>query len=254
MQEQAKRFLEQYGHELDEMAQGVLEDLAAVVPTTDIGKGADAGDPDFDKLVSELRERMVSNLESIDPAEHDAEAFRESVARGEGKPTVKPPPLNDDGSIEEPSGEKSKGIRVKAADCEGMSLLDLPDVPQAFDYGCGSAISCSVGRYHGVGPEGEAAWAELLGTTPERGTPPESIAGVFQNLGCRVEVLDHMSLEDLRSCHARGWPVICCIQDYGEHRGYSADADGHWVAVIGLGMGGYVFVQDPSASNVLVGS
>lgn len=173
-----------------------------------------------------------------------------------GEPPVVITDFGDgDGSSGTPAGDDSNQIPSSALMCEDdPPLLDLPDVRQTDNYGCGAAAAMAVGRYFGVGPETFQEWEKLLGTDPQQGTPPEAIIAGLQGLGLQAQARQLMTLNDLQACWQAGQPVICCIQDYGDDAGPGDYEDGHYVVVIGLGMGGYVFVQDSSADNALDGS
>lgn len=137
---------------------------------------------------------------------------------------------------------------------EPDGLLEVPNVPQPDAFSCGAASAMSVGRYFGVGPTDLDNWKQLLGTDPEKGTSPESIAATLTLLGLRVETRHEMSLEDLADCWQQGWPVIVPIQDYAPNIEPDDYDDGHYVVFIGGPSLGYVFVQDPMADVELADS
>lgn len=128
------------------------------------------------------------------------------------------------------------------------------DIRQHDHFSCGAAISMAVGRGFDVGPETLEEWKKALGTDVEESTKPASIVQYLRSLGLQVVARHGMTLEDLRHCYEAKAPVICCVQDYGPELPPKARfAYGHYVAVIGLGMG-YVFCQDPSEDNVIADS
>lgn len=136
-----------------------------------------------------------------------------------------------------------------ATECACEVMIDLPDVGQPDSISCGAAVSMSVGMYYGVGPKTLEEWEQLLGTNEEIGTSTQGIVDGLRGLGLEVVELSNMTLDDLWDCVFRRIPVIVLIQEYGERGAPIGFEDGHWVAVIGIGLG-QVFVQDPNVDNV----
>jgi HK97 family phage portal protein len=155
----------------------------------------------------------------------------------------------------DPHDEPGDEFDVPAADGQAdgepaAELLAVPDVRQLQNYDCGAAATCAVANYFGVGPATEPEWVRLLGTTPEDGTSAAAILTCLAELELFVTAGNGWGLDDLRRAFLSKRPVICCIQDYGPAAAAAKDQSGHWVVVIGVGLG-QVFLQDPSASNVL---
>ncbi len=126
-------------------------------------------------------------------------------------------------------------------------LIEVPDVRQPDSVSCGAAAAMSVGRYFGVGPENLGQWVKDLGTS-EEGTHPEPIVQYLRGLGLRVEAFRHGNLDTLDHYLGRGWPVLCCVQDYGPKKSWE---HGHYLVVIGH-RDHYLFAQDPAMDNVMV--
>lgn len=125
--------------------------------------------------------------------------------------------------------------------------LDLPDVRQSYDYDCGASATQTVCQFYGIGPATEDEYVEALGTTPEGGTPPDSIVTFLTGLGLQVEARNDMTIPDLA---AAGCPVICCIQDYeDEPADIPQERAGHYV-VVAEATDDTVTLQDPSAGRV----
>jgi hypothetical protein len=138
-----------------------------------------------------------------------------------------------------------------SAEGEGQPhILDVPDVAQRDSYDCGAGIAMSICRFHKVGPKDEADYVRALPSTPEAGTPPDRLIHFLKKQGLAVEAKSGWTLDELRAATRQGCPVGCCIQDYGSDEGVAELESGHWVVVIGVELG-YVFIQDPSADNVL---
>lgn len=139
-----------------------------------------------------------------------------------------------------------------AADrAEPGELLDVPDFRQNGAYDCGAAATHSVCAYFGVGPETEEEFIAELGTTPADGTRPGNILALLTRYGLAVTAGQSMDLDDLAAFHDDGRPVICPIQAYGTAEEEAQEESGHYVVVIGRGMG-MVFIQDPSAGRQMV--
>lgn len=108
-------------------------------------------------------------------------------------------------------------------------LIEVPDVRQDEATSCGAAAAMSVGKYFGVGPGNLAQWKVALGTSYD-GTHPEPIVEYLRSLGLQVEAFQHGNLGTLDEYLDRGWPVICCVQDYGPKHTWE---HGHYLVVIG---------------------
>lgn len=117
-------------------------------------------------------------------------------------------------------------------------LLDLPDVRQEADWDCGPAAVEAACAFLGVGPSGRQAYVAGLGATPEAGTSPVAVAGFLASLGLAVTAKSKLEPVDLSRFFAAGQPVLCPCRPEG------TAASGHWVAVIGTGLG-QVFLHDP---------
>ena len=87
-------------------------------------------------------------------------------------------------------------------------------------------------------------YEELLGTTPETGTPPDSIVGYLAENGVVFAASEHWSLEDLRAALEAGHPVMMALQAWSsaDDGSYNVDdpadaetylAEGHWVICVG---------------------
>jgi SPP1 gp7 family putative phage head morphogenesis protein len=128
-------------------------------------------------------------------------------------------------------------------------LIELQNIRQPNHFFCGASATFSVTSYFGVGARTQEETARILGTSVERSTHPEAIAGYLRSLGLQVEARFGLTLDDLSAYHRRGWPVICPVQDYNDRREPGALWDyGHYLCVIGRGFG-YVFCQDSSIDN-----
>jgi hypothetical protein len=130
----------------------------------------------------------------------------------------------------------------------GNPLLVVPNIQQPDEWSCGACAALGVAAYFNVErhtPSSLARAANELGTTKAEGTDPPAIVAYLRRRGLRTEARSGMSVSDLASCCARGWPVICSVQDYGPERPkLSSLAHGHWLTVVGVALG-RVFCQDP---------
>ena len=129
-------------------------------------------------------------------------------------------------------------------------LLDLPDIRQKDHYSCGAAVAMAVGRYFNVGPTSLEEWKHALGTSEKNSTSPPAIIRYLRSLGLDVTARPQMTIEDLHAAWQDGKPVICPIQEYGVPSKQASFNYGHYVVVIGQGLG-EVFVFDPSIDNAL---
>lgn len=134
-----------------------------------------------------------------------------------------------------------------------FTLIEVPDVRQRDHFSCGSAAALSVAKYYGIGPDTLERMKHRLGTDIHKSTSPAAIVSFFQEAGCQVEARDNLSLADLQAYHAKGWPVIAPVQDYGPFVPKEARWPyGHYLTVIGA-TNDYVFCQDSSGDNVVAG-
>lgn len=127
--------------------------------------------------------------------------------------------------------------------------VELPDLEQGTSYTCGAVALQAVAEFFGVGPETEEAFAELLGSDPEAGTPPARILELAGKLGLAVDAGAGRDLTWLKRQLDAGRPVLVLIQAWGEEadreRGYPGYEDGHYVVAVGHG-GGKIYFEDPS--------
>jgi len=126
----------------------------------------------------------------------------------------------------------------------GAKLLKVPDVRQEAPFACGAAVVRSVCDYFGRGARAEAEVIELLGTNKREGTTPAAILGYLSRIGLATVAASEMEVSDLTRRFAEGMPVLCPVQADAP----SGTQGGHWVIVIGTGLG-HVFVQDPDSAE-----
>lgn len=155
--------------------------------------------------------------------------------------------------------EYVKALQAKEP-AETVRLLEVPDVRQPDDFSCGACVTMAAAAYFGIGeqtgtgPQTLDEWKQLLGTTVEQSTSPESVVQGLQSVGLAAEGRQNMTVEDLEQCWRDGKPVICPIQEYGAPDKKADFAYGHYVVVIGCSLRmGYVFVQDPAIDNIMEG-
>ena len=121
-------------------------------------------------------------------------------------------------------------------------LLDVPDVRQSENWDCGAAAVMAVCKHFGVGPTVLSAYAQALGATESEGTPPTAVAAFLSQQGLAVTSAHKMGIDDLGRFHAAGQPVLCPCRPDG------SGTTGHWVVVIGTGLG-QVFLHDPACGR-----
>lgn len=153
-----------------------------------------------------------------------------------------------------PVEEEEATPAEQAAGNEELEILGVPDYRQTTEYSCGCVAVQSVADFFGKG-EGrtEADYINELEATPEDGTAPEAIIEWCLEHGLTVEAGQNWTVDDLARCFRGGHPVICPVQMYGvtdaiDNEEVAANRNGHYVIVVGVGLG-YVFFQDPSAGQ-----
>ena len=129
--------------------------------------------------------------------------------------------------------------------------LPVPLIAQSTSYSCGAAALMSTLLYWNTGYDSdESALFPLLGTTPERGTPPDAIARVADSFGLHASLSENLTEDDLRLALERGETVIMDLQAWraeGSTTPWAANwEDGHYVVLVGLDRA-YAYVMDPSA-------
>ncbi len=134
----------------------------------------------------------------------------------------------------DPDGPGGPGV------APGAVLLDVPDLRQQDDYDCGPAAVQAVCAFLGVGPAERAAYVAGLGTSPAGGTTPAAILAFLARLDTVTTSAAGLEVEDLARFFAEGHPVLCPIQEEQA----SGTRSGHWVVVIGTGLG-QVMIHDP---------
>jgi SPP1 gp7 family putative phage head morphogenesis protein len=154
----------------------------------------------------------------------------------------------------ESTEEKAFRLRVKAASAtsdEPATLIDVPDIKQWNAFACGAAVARAVATYFDAADaidDTDKAWEEACGTTKSDGTEPSGIVTALKRCGLQV-IAAEMAVADLADYFRRGWPVICAVQAWGTEAQEAAGRSGHYVTVIGVGLG-MVFVVDPANDPV----
>lgn len=111
-----------------------------------------------------------------------------------------------------------------------MPLLEVPDVRQRTDYGCGDAAVDAA-----LGALGIARKRGTRLSNPEQGMGPDTVAAVLRAAGVSVLAGPLLTgVEGLRHFAGAGCPVLCPVADHG----------GHWVVVRGV-QRGRVYYQCP---------
>jgi hypothetical protein len=116
-----------------------------------------------------------------------------------------------------------------------LKLIPLPECRQRSDHDCGPAVARSVLRHFGKTPSRVDA---VL--TPE-GTDFDRLAGLFAAHGLGAAMRDRMTVDHLAELTGMGIPVVCAVR-------WGPKAEGHWVAVRGVGRG-RVYLLDPDRQS-----
>lgn len=122
--------------------------------------------------------------------------------------------------------------------------VHLPDLEQHKDWSCGASCMQIICTYFGVGPQEEAAFRKLLGSTPSQGTNVARIIAFAKEQGLQVDVRDHRTVDELKPLLDAGRPVLVLLQAWGYPRTYRDDGSGHYAIVIGYD-DEYVYFEDP---------
>ena len=135
-------------------------------------------------------------------------------------------------------------------------FIDVPNLRQYGNYTCGTTCVQMLMNYlypHDY-DKNLSTYEDDLGTTPEDGTSPQQIYDYFKSEGVAVEKKENISIEELASFIDSGYPVMMCVQAWGEkynttdpnttdtyynealggnvtHNTYLAE--GHWIICVG---------------------
>lgn len=125
-------------------------------------------------------------------------------------------------------------------------FIDLPTLRQYGGYTCGAACVQMLMNwlYPYEGDLNLTQYEELLGTTPENGTPPSAITAYLAENGVAFTASQQLSLDDLMQKLDAGHPVLMPLQAWSsaEDGSYNLDdpsdpeaylAEGHWVICVG---------------------
>ena len=125
-------------------------------------------------------------------------------------------------------------------------FIDLPALRQYGDYTCGA--TCVQMLMNWLDPYAAdlnlTQYENLLGTTPENGTPPSAIMAYLEENDVAFTASQQLSLDDLLQKLAAGHPVLMPLQAWSsaEDGSYNLDApsdsesylvEGHWVICVG---------------------
>jgi predicted double-glycine peptidase len=133
----------------------------------------------------------------------------------------------------------------KAAAPAAAIKVKLPDVRQETSYSCGASAFQAIAEMYGVGPQEESWYRDALDTDPEKGTQPDNIRELADQLGLQTIAKQKMTADDLKKWLDQGVPVLILIQAWGDPAGYEGMNDGHYVVAIGY-TDDDLIVEDPS--------
>jgi predicted double-glycine peptidase len=145
------------------------------------------------------------------------------------------------------------GCAVSRGPALPKQSLSVPLVRQATNYSCGAAALLAVLFYWQVFDGREDELYAALGTDPEHGTQPESIARVARAHGLRASVEDNLEIRHLAHHLARGATAIVSLQAWRDEDPRAVDwkntwEDGHYAVLVGLDER-HAYFMDPSAAG-----
>ena len=140
--------------------------------------------------------------------------------------------------------------------------IEIPALRQYGGYTCGA--TCVQMLMNWLDPYAAdlnlTRYEELLGTTPEKGTPPGSIMGYLAENDVAFAASEHWSLENLSAALDAGHPVMMALQAWpsADDGGYNVDdpanadtylVEGHWVICVGYCVGHTLLYADELAER-----
>ena len=126
------------------------------------------------------------------------------------------------------------------------NLIWVPLTYQAYDYTCGISALQSILYYYGK-EFGQDELAKALKSDPIKGTNYRRMVAFARSLGFQVDVLIHMSLEDLKKLIDDRKPVIVLIQAWPDSAVKWPESweEGHYAVAIGYD-GRNIYFMDAS--------
>ena len=158
-------------------------------------------------------------------------------------------PAHGFASLGDETAENSSSVDTSIYDgflADADVFIEIPALRQYGGYTCGA--TCVQMLMNWLDPYAAdlnlTRYEELLGTTPEKGTPPDAIMDYFTESGVAFASSEHWSREDLRAALDAGHPVMMALQawSFADGGSYNVDdpanadtylAEGHWVICVG---------------------
>lgn len=140
----------------------------------------------------------------------------------------------------------TKTIRI-AAKLSNGKLLDLPDLRQMNSDTCGASAAQAVLAYYGYDFHEESLWKNLM-ESKAGGVSEKKLVALFDNVGLHTVARNNMTIDNLKTCIDKGYPVIILFKAWGTADVYKnwKDSDwGHYAVVIGYSDGKILF-EDPA--------
>jgi ABC-type bacteriocin/lantibiotic exporter with double-glycine peptidase domain len=114
-------------------------------------------------------------------------------------------------------------------------LIKIPQTGQAKFYTCGVAVMQSLLYYNGIERDQEEL-EPALGSSPAYGTSIDSMRRFLNENNIDAELLQNLSLRDLRGYIDSGRVIVCLMQAWDDEPGHDyTDTwnDGHYIVAIG---------------------
>lgn len=142
------------------------------------------------------------------------------------------------------SSEGEWGINKKSLNIHDPIKVHLPDLEQNKDWSCGASAMQMVCNYFGVGPENEADYRKLLGTSAKEGTHVARMIAFAKEQGLKVKAQEGLTVADLKEALDGGQPIVVLLQAWGYPEDYPEDGSGHYAIVIGYD-DSCIYFEDP---------
>jgi predicted double-glycine peptidase len=126
-------------------------------------------------------------------------------------------------------------------------IVVIPDLRQIDDYDCGVSSAQAILAYYGYDFQENALFG-ALDVTKKSGTTCESLVRLYKKVGLQVIARNGLTIDNLKTCVDRGYPVQCLIQAWTDdplHVDWSTSENGHYVVAVGYKGNGIIF-EDPS--------
>ena len=137
--------------------------------------------------------------------------------------------------------------RIAMRITEDVPLVVMPDLRQIDDYDCGVSSAQAILAYYGIDSH-ENDLLKALKVSKEDGADVAALVDMYQRYGLRVIARNGLTIDDLKRCIDKGFPVQLLIQAWAEDPltvDWASEENGHYVVAVGY-KDDIIIFEDPS--------